>query len=88
MTTYDNSQLTHESEPYTTIIICHVIDILFTISMQNWVMSQEEWMGHYQQGKSEGFDSGDQPSSTQIGFKSLIFQPVWPWNLMDDLKTV
>ena len=20
------------------------------------------------------------------GFKSSIFQPVWPWNLMDDLK--
>ena len=38
------------------------------------------------QGKSEGFDSCDWPSSlTQIGFKSLIFQPVWPWNLMDDL---
>ena len=39
------------------------------------------------QGKSEGFDSCDQPSNlTQIGFNSLIFQPVWPWNLMDDLK--
>ena len=39
------------------------------------------------QGKSEGFDNCDQPSNlTQIGFKSSIFQPVWPWNLMDDLK--
>ena len=39
------------------------------------------------QGKSEGSDSCDRPSNlTQIGFKSSIFQPVWPWNLMDDLK--
>ena len=22
----------------------------------------------------------------KIGFKSSIFRPVWPWNLMDDLK--
>ena len=30
-----------------------------------------------EQGKSEGFDSCDQPSNlTQIGFKSSIFQPV------------
>ena len=41
----------------------------------------------YHQGKSEGFDSCDWPSNlAQIGFKSSIFQPVWPWNLMDDLK--
>ena len=40
-----------------------------------------------QQGKSEGFDSCDRPINlTQIGFKSSIFQPVWPWNLMDHLK--
>ena len=40
-----------------------------------------------EQGKSEGFDSCDRPSNfTQIGFKSLIFQPVWPWNLMDELE--
>ena len=39
----------------------------------------------YEQGKSEGFDSSDRPSNlTQIGFKSSIFQPLWPWNLMDD----
>ena len=39
------------------------------------------------QDKSEGFDSCDLPSNlTQIGFKSSIFQPVWPWNLMDDLE--
>ena len=45
------------------------------------------YVKHNQQGKSEGFDSCDRPSNlTQIGFKSLIFQPVWPWNLMDDQK--
>ena len=39
------------------------------------------------QGKSEGFDSCDRPGNlTQIGFKSSIFQPVWPCNLMDDPK--
>ena len=37
------------------------------------------------QGKSGGFDSCDRPSNLiQIGFKSSIFQPMWPWNLMDD----
>ena len=41
----------------------------------------------YHQGKSEGFDSCDWPSNlAQIEFKLSIFQPVWPWNLMDDLK--
>ena len=39
------------------------------------------------QGKSEGFDSCDRPSNlTQIGFKSSILLPVWPWHLMDDTK--
>ena len=34
------------------------------------------------QGKSKGFDSCDWPSNlTQIGFKLVIFQPRWPWNL-------
>ena len=40
-----------------------------------------------EQGKSEGFESCDRPSNlTEIGFKSSIHQPVWPWNLMDDPK--
>ena len=40
-----------------------------------------------EQGKSEGFDSCDRPNNlTQMGFKSSILQPMWPWNLMDDLK--
>ena len=44
-------------------------------------------VSYVQQGKSEGFDSCDRPSNlTQIGFKSSIFQPLWPWNLMDDPK--
>ena len=39
------------------------------------------------QGKSDGFDSCDWPSNlTQIGLKSPINQPVWPWNLTNDLK--
>ena len=37
--------------------------------------------------KSEGFNSYDRPSNiTQIGFKSSIFQPVWPWNFMEDIE--
>ena len=37
--------------------------------------------------KSEGFDSCDRCSNlTQIRFKWSLFQPVLPWNLMDDLK--
>ena len=39
------------------------------------------------QGKSKGFDSCDRSSNLiQIGFISSIFQPAWPWNLMNDLK--
>ena len=40
-----------------------------------------------QQGKSEGFDSCDQPNKfTQIGVKSSILEPMWSWNLMDHPK--
>ena len=40
---------------------------------------------HHKQGKSDWFDSCDWPSNlTQIGLKLSIFQPVWPWSLMDD----
>ena len=38
------------------------------------------------QGKSEGLDSCDWPSILTFGFKSLIFGPVWPGNLTEDLK--
>ena len=39
-----------------------------------------------EQGKSEGFDSCDRPNNlARIWSKSSIFQPVLPWNLMDEL---
>ena len=41
----------------------------------------------FKQDKSEGFDSCDRHSNlTQILFKSSIFQPMWPCNLIDDLE--
>ena len=50
-----------------------------------WYISWLSKSTVFEQGKSEGFDSCDWPSNlTQIGFKSSIFQPVWPWKLMDD----
>ena len=46
-----------------------------------------QWWEHSEQGKSEGFDSCNGLTNlTPIGFKSSIFQPMWPWNLMDDLE--
>ena len=58
-----------------------------SISMIFCLMQPSNFADDLEQGKSEGFDSSDQPSNlTQIGFKSSIFQPVWPWNLMDDLE--
>ena len=55
------------------------------ITPENFMMIR--WWEHSQQGKSEEFASCDRPINlTRIGFKSSIFQPVWPWNLMDDLK--
>ena len=65
------------------------------VLQKNWLQNQWGYVGmdkkfitfHVQQGKSEGFDSSDRPSNlTEIGFKSLICQPQWPWNLMGDLK--
>ena len=39
------------------------------------------------QGKFGGFDSCYWPSNlTQIGFNSSVNQPVWPWNLMNNLE--
>ena len=40
----------------------------------------------YKQGKSEGFDSCDQPSNQFKLYSNQIFQPIWPRNLMDDLE--
>ena len=58
----------------------------FTQNVQ--IFSQgKEFVKLGEQGKYEGFDSCDRPSNlTQIGLKSLISQPLWPWNLMDDLE--
>ena len=56
-----------------------------TCQIWPWYLIGNQWFHKFEQGKSEGFDSCDWPSNlTQIGFKSSIFQPVWPWNLMDD----
>ena len=51
-------------------------------------LNYEKTVPNYaKQGKSEGFDSCDQPCNlTQMGFKPSIFQPLWPWSLMDDLE--
>ena len=52
-----------------------------------WLLALARPLVNHKQGKSEGFDSCDRPGNfTEIGFKSSIFQPVWPWNLMDDPK--
>ena len=40
-----------------------------------------------EQGKSEDFDSCDQPRNlAQIRYKTSIFQSLRPWNLTDDLE--
>ena len=45
------------------------------------------WNFKVTQGKSEGFNSCDRPNNlSQILFKSSIFWPVWPWNMMHDLE--
>ena len=63
-------------------------------SLCSEVIHQQPWnhlvsmimLNNSQQGKSEGFDSCNQPKNLiQIGFKSLIFQRVAPSNLLDDL---
>ena len=60
---------------------------VWLISVLIWLLTMRIKSESIQQGKSEGFDSCDRPSNlTQIGFKSSIFQPLWPWNLMDDQK--
>ena len=56
------------------------LKMMVSLNLQNFKVPQNP-----KQGKSEGFDSCDPPSNlTQIGFKSSIFQLVWPSNLMDD----
>ena len=52
-----------------------------------WKSCHRQTQVHRNPGKSEGFDSYDRPSNlTQTGFKMSIFQPVLPWNVMDDLE--
>ena len=65
------------------------IDIMATHEIRDIFINTEAGFNEFyiEQGKSEGFDSCDQPSNlTQNIFKSSIFQPVWPLNLMDDLN--
>ena len=60
---------------------------LRVIMVWNFVVSCGIASCRYEKFKSKGFDTCDRPSIlTQIGFKSSIFRPVRPWNLMDDLK--
>ena len=57
------------------------------ILLNDWYKTDNPAALWKKQGKSEGFDSCDRPSNlTQIQFKSLIFQLLWPWYLMDDPK--
>ena len=65
----------------------HALELSFLVNSddhgRNYLFSLK-WLCP-EQGKSEEFDSCDRPSNlTQIGFKLSIFQPVWPWNEMDD----
>ena len=69
----------------TSIVEGTQMDVQGEISMPQ--IQQVNYTPPLQQDKSEGFDSCDGPSNlAEIGFKSSIFQPVWPWNLMDDLE--
>ena len=61
-----------------TQLVCWVVRTNFVVRHNNIQKKKKK-------GKSEGFDSCDRPSNlTEIGFESLISQPVWPRNLMDD----
>ena len=57
--------------------------VLLVLFIHSFIYSFIYIFIYFQQGI--GFDSCDRPSNlTRIGFKSSIFQPVSPWNLMDD----
>ena len=65
----------------------HAIHIPNNFHFKDLLYQIYKTITYKEQGKSEGFHSCDRPSNlTQIGFKSSIFQPVWPWNLMDDTE--
>ena len=64
----------------------HYLSQCWPSSMSPYGVTRPQWVKN-KQGKSEGFDSCDWPSNlTQIGLKLSNFQPMWPWNLMDDLE--
>ena len=64
----------------------HYLSQCWPSSMSPYGVTRPQWVKN-KQGKSEGFVSCDWPSNlTQIGLKLSNFQPMWPWNLMDDLK--
>ena len=91
------SLVTSPGHKYVNFLNCHIsINISDKASIKSSKYRICSWLSccHIQlpvshsvkQGKSEGFDSCDRPSNlAQIWSKSSIFQPVWPWNLMDDL---
>ena len=50
------------------------------LDWMSWSWKSITQVANWKQGKSEGFDSCDQPTNLiQIGFKSSIFQTMWPW---------
>ena len=60
-------------------IISKVIWVVDNMFPQTQVSNGVSLARVLEQGKSEGFDRCDRPSNlTQIGFKTSIFQPVWP----------
>ena len=66
---------------YSTQVICINATLFLVNHLKKVIWIKTAKVPIQEQGKSEGFDScrGDRPSNlTQIGFKSSIFQPVWP----------
>ena len=75
------------NKTFPSVIFCTQIFIAWLSKPYSGLLRQLILIIIDKQGKSEGFDSCDRPSNlAQIWSKSSIFQPVWPWNLMDDLK--
>ena len=74
----------HATHPLMLMMVCakygknasRIVDFFFNVKAKK-----------LEQGKSEGFDSCDRPCNLyQIWSKSSIFQPVWPWNFMNDVE--
>ena len=66
----------------------HILEELVCVWYSNhrfqWSASMYNHLS--KQGKSEAFDSCDRPCDLAQIRSNSIFQPVWPWNLTDDLK--